>query len=74
MRNGLEGREDSAGSVSPSRRTRFAFLALGALAAALLAAPLVGAGFSSSHAEVKQSALVRGSTFDQRTSFDMAQR
>ena len=38
MRNGLEGREDSAGSVSPSRRTRFAFLALGALAAALLAA------------------------------------
>ena len=38
MRNRLEGRENSAGSVSPSRRTRFAFLALGALAAALLAA------------------------------------
>lgn len=38
MRHGLESRENSAGSVSPSRRTRFAFLALGALAAALLAA------------------------------------
>ena len=38
MRNGLECCEGSAGSVSPARRTRFALVALGALAAALLAA------------------------------------